>query len=95
MSDMKEISNKEIIQNLKEYFLKQEPSDIAACLANLLIDINRILNCDQLEEKERICLAARIHAQFASLHDFVKNGSSGKLKIHNFNSDNWGEGFKK
>lgn len=84
---MKEISNKDVIKKLKEYFLEQDVSDVAYFAASMLVDFHRILNQEELSGKEIISLVVRIKATDASLQDFLKNGPRGKLQIHKFNSD--------
>jgi hypothetical protein len=82
-----DFSNKEIIYKLKAFFLEQDFDDIAYALASTLIDLHRMVRVDELPEKEKISLSARLMMMDASLVDFVKNGPRGKFKITKPNSD--------
>jgi len=84
---MSEITNKELAKKLTDYLKDQDIEVVAHALAHALIDISRVLYEEELSEKERLVLIARMHLNYASLLDFAKNGPRGKLKIHKFNSD--------
>lgn len=83
---MSEISNKELVRKLTDYFKEQDIEVVAHALAHALIDISHILYEKELSEKDRIVLITRMHLNYASLCDFAKNGVRGKLKIHKVNS---------
>jgi hypothetical protein len=84
---MPEITNKELAKNLTDYFKQQDIEVVAHVLAHTMIDISRLLYEEQLPEKERLILVARMQLNYASLCDFAKNGPRGKLKVYKFNSD--------
>ena len=46
------MTNKEMIDKLQEYFLKQDPSVVARMTANLLLDIIRFLTIEILTEDQ-------------------------------------------
>ena len=80
-------TNKEIIDDLQSYFLKQDPTLIARALAGKMIDLNRLIHIDSLEISEKINLLARLHANCAQLKKFIKNGDSGEFQLHNIESE--------
>lgn len=84
---MGDVSNKEVIEALTRYFLKQSKEELAYALSALFVDFNRLANWDKLSEKEQLCFKARMQLNAASLSDFMKNGPKGDLKVHKLNSD--------
>lgn len=84
---MKEVSNKEVVQALVRYFLKQEKEALAENLAHCMLDFHRLATWDHLSEKEKLNFKARMMMNDSSLIDFIKNGPKGALKNHRFNSD--------
>lgn len=75
-------SNKELIQELTEYFLTQDPQIVAKTLAAVMIDMNRLINMDSLSIEEKASLIARVHVNNASLSKFAKNGPESDLKLY-------------
>lgn len=75
------ITNKDVVQKLVDYFLTQNPEDVARLLANNLIDFNRIFHSKDLQEEEYNSLVKRIKINLDTLNDFVKNGAKGPLKF--------------
>ena len=71
-----EITNKQAIEKLKKYFLKQTPEVVACSLASMLIDINRIYHLSELPPNEREILNIRIQKNVKELHDFLKNNEN-------------------
>lgn len=71
--------NKEIIDSLVSYFIEQDKAILCRVLANMMIDINRIENIDQLpiDEKDRLLIRIRKNSQ--SLQKFIKQGANGPL----------------
>ena len=77
------MNNKEVIDALQEYFLKQDPKDIARFLANMMIDLNRFLSIEELPPDEAESLYFRIRYNVQQLRDFAKNGSVQGLTLTN------------
>ncbi len=76
-------TNKEVIDALQDYFLKQDPKDIARVLAATLIDINRIRNYESLEYEEQQCLQFRLDHNLEELRKFIKKGPDGTFTFSN------------
>lgn len=49
-------TNKQVIDELQEYYLKQDPKVIARALANMMIDMNRIHYLELLSSYEKKAL---------------------------------------
>jgi hypothetical protein len=76
-------TNKEVIDKLMDYFLKQDPKIIVRALANFLLDFNRIENWDAIPPDEYIRLVERISLNSKSLREFIeKKEHNGSLKLH-------------
>lgn len=84
---MGDVSNKDTLEALVRYFLKQPKEELARALAGCIIDFDRLANWDKLSEKEQLCFKTRMQFNTLSLHDFMKNGPKGDLKVHKLNSD--------
>ena len=80
-------TNKEIIDALQEYFLKQDPKEIARALANCMLDIHRFVNFDSLPENESSLLITRSVANSKELLDFVTEKSHGAFKLEVLSSE--------
>ena len=74
-------TNKELIQELIDYFLVQDPKIVAKVLAALMIDMNRLMHMDSLDIEEKASLITRMHFNNASLSKFAKNGPESDFKI--------------
>ena len=83
----KTISNKELIERLKNYYMEQDPEVVAHCLAAAQIDLSRVFNLDDLPEPELLSLQIRLQLHETQLIDFIENGPKGKLKVQKLNSD--------
>ena len=81
-------TNKQVINDLVEYFLTQDPKVVARSLAATMIDLQRIVHIDELPDDERMCLRLRIGANVAALKKFAKDGPDGNLILHNLESGN-------
>lgn len=79
-------TNKEIINKLTKYFVTQDKEVVARCLASMMIDFNRIFHLKTLPADEKALLNARVIANVLSLRKFIKQGPSGDLNLHNWNS---------
>jgi hypothetical protein len=84
---MKDISNREIIKRLKEYFLENDPEIVAHLLASSMIDFNRLLHPEQMTPNEMECLWKRMKLNNDQLINFVENGPTHKLTFERMNSD--------
>ncbi len=80
-------TNKEVIDALQEYFLKQDRKKIARALANCMIDIQRFVNFDSLPEHEASLLITRAVANSKEIIDFVKEKKHHVLKLWEVSSD--------
>lgn len=67
-------TNKEVINALQEFFLKQDPKDIARALAACMIDFQRMVNFEKLGSEEKACLQARLLVNVEELQRFAKEG---------------------
>ena len=82
------MENKEIIDRLHQYFIGQDHSVVCRCLANMMIDLNRIYNFEHLDEEEASNLESRIEKNCLELMYFIDNypnSSCGKLNILHVN----------
>ena len=80
-------TNKQVIAELTEYFLTQDPRVIAkACAANM-IDIMRMWEFQTLPPDEQKSLMDRIYLNVEALKKFAKEGPDGNLQLHNMDSD--------
>lgn len=80
-------TNKEVIDSLQEYYLNQDPKTVARALANMMIDIHRIVNINILTFHEKSILISRMHSNEAQLLKFIKEGPSEKFKLHNIENE--------
>jgi hypothetical protein len=76
-------SNKEVINALQEYLVKQDAAVVARTLAALMIDMNRMLNFTSLGKNESENLIARMNANRTQLMKFIQDGPNGKLTLVN------------
>ncbi len=67
-------TNKEVIDDLQAYFLKQDPKDIARTLAGLMIDFQRFVNYENLGKNEQECLLFRMQKNVEELQRFIREG---------------------
>lgn len=72
-------TNKEVIDALIEYFLKQPPEVIARGLANSMIDIQRLYLFSECTNEEKKSLLYRTDQNIRALKKFVKDGPDGAL----------------
>lgn len=84
---MENISNKDLMTKLQEFYLTQPPEIIALVAASLMIDINRFYHIEHLPEKQLECLFIRTKKNVEELEDFIKNGPSKGIEIMKMNSD--------
>lgn len=87
MTDEFEMGNKEVIQKLKGYFLKQKHEDVAYIAASLILDLCRFSQPDKMTEAEKASLIIRTHANLQETRRFLRQNHSGELKITRLNSD--------
>lgn len=80
-----EKTNKELINELQDFFLKQDPSIIARILAGMMIDMNRIMSMDTLGKNEKDCLLVRMEANRNELVRFAKEGPRNEKPLKYFN----------
>jgi hypothetical protein len=80
-------TNKEVMESLTEYFNKQDHATVSRILASYIVDMNRIHIFEKLPETEKKCLQDRMAHNIRQLHQFIKNGENGDLKIKVFNSN--------
>ncbi len=73
------ISNKEVIDKLVDYFVKQNPKIVARLLANYMIDLNRVCNLNSLSDSENELLLDRLQTNCLSLQKFIEEGPKGDL----------------
>lgn len=70
---MENKTNKEVIELLQNYYLKQDSKIIARCLANVVIDLHRIQNFEFLPNSEKECLIDRMRLNGEQLEKFLLN----------------------
>lgn len=75
------MTNKEAIEKLTEYFLTQDPRDVAELCASKIIDINKLVNIDKLTFAQQEHLIFRIDANWKEECDFLETGKVLKLKL--------------
>jgi coenzyme F420-reducing hydrogenase delta subunit len=76
-------TNKEIIYLLQEYYLKQDPKIIARCLANMMIDLNRLQHFSYLSSNEAISLMVRMEKNAEQISKFIANPDTEELELIN------------
>ena len=69
-------TNKEIIDKLVEYYLKQDPRIVARLLANCQIDLNRWINMGNLDLDEKMSLVKRTRLNMEEMFRFLNEGSN-------------------
>jgi hypothetical protein len=74
-------TNKEVIDSLVEYFLKQPPKIIARGLANAMVDIKRLYMFSECSNEEKKSLLFRTDQNIRALNKFIKDGPDGYLKF--------------
>ncbi|HMG13869.1 MAG TPA: hypothetical protein VK590_00410 [Saprospiraceae bacterium] len=80
------MNNKEVIKRLTEYFLKQDPKDIAKALSACMIDFNRLMHADSLGEIERANLFMRVRLNVEELQRFLANPDNDEFSLINKDS---------
>jgi hypothetical protein len=81
------MTNKEVIEKLREYFREHADFEtLARALANLMIDNHRLINYLDLPSKERSLLNRRMRANDEMLTNFIKNGGKEKFCLNNIQS---------
>lgn len=76
---MSELMNKEVVDNLIEYFLTQDKKVVCRLLANAMIDYNRLYFIDSLSTSELSSLTYRIEQNSIEVRKFAENGPDGDL----------------
>lgn len=76
-------TNKKLIEELVEYFSKQDQKIVCRFLANAMIDLHRIRNISTLPAKELESLLFRIEHNSDELIKFSKYGVKTDLKLQN------------
>lgn len=66
------MTNKEAIGILKEYFLKNDPKEVAQLCAGLVVDLNRFSNFVQLSEKSALELMERTAMNMSEFNEILK-----------------------
>lgn len=69
----KEITNKEVIDKLQQYFLKQDAKVVARMLANQIIDLNRLWGIESLDKDERLSLTERMGHNLKEFHKLIRS----------------------
>lgn len=64
-------TKKQVINDLVEYYLKQEPQFIARALANAMIDLNRLYAWNSLDEEEQASFIFRLEQNVLELRKFI------------------------
>ena len=80
-------TNKQVIAELTEYFLTQEPRVIAKACAATMIDVMRMWEFQTLPIDQQKSLIDRIYLNVQALKKFAKDGPDGNLQLHNMDSD--------
>lgn len=80
-----EKTNKTLINELQEFFIKQDPAIVARILAGTMIDMHRIMCIDSLGENEKECLLVRMKANQNELIRFAKEGPRNEKPLKYFN----------
>lgn len=80
------MKNKEVIDKLQEFYLKQDPKLVARALASCMIDYNRLVNYDKLGKNEKFNFDLRVRSNADTLRKFVEYGA-GEFKLLAVNSD--------
>jgi hypothetical protein len=83
------MTNKELMEKLVVYYLKQDPEVVAKSLAGCLIDFERVRNYSLLDETEQDCLKARMDHNSRELYKFVSGKEDGPMRVENV--ENWFE----
>ena len=81
-----EKTNKDIIRQLTDYFMKQNQEQTCKLLASMFIDLNRIVNRKKLGADELAGLELRINWNIKQLNKFIKDGPDGDLILENLDS---------
>jgi len=84
------MNNKEVGKRLTEYFLNQDPKDVAKALGACMIDFNRLMHADILGEIERANLFMRIRLNVEELQRFLSNPDEDKFSLINKDSEDDG-----
>lgn len=74
------ITNKEIIDKLQAYYLKQDPKEVARVLAALTIDISRFATFNDLDDEAKASLIYRTNLNHNQLVKFIKDGDEKPMK---------------
>ena len=76
------MKNKEIIDKLTDYFIKEgDPQIVARILAGMMIDFNRILHFHELPDDEKTSLVERMRLNNEELMKFAREGGHQPLKL--------------
>lgn len=70
------MTNKEVIEKLTEYFLKQDHRTVCRTLANYWLDQHRMVNIERLPKDEAERLLIRMKANARTLNMFVERGGT-------------------
>ncbi len=76
-------TNKEIIEELIEYYKKQDLETVCRTLANCQVDLNRWTNIHLCEHKERESLIKRTRINAKELQRFLREGGKESLTLGN------------
>lgn len=79
-------TNKEIINELTEYFITQDIHVVAKTLAATMIDVKRMWEFQSLELEEQKSLLYRVQMNVETIKKFAQMGPDGKLTIENLES---------
>lgn len=77
------MTNKELIEKLQAYFLKQDPKVVTRILANMYIDVNRWSNSHKLSVREKNLLKLRASLNNMELEKFALDDNPEPLKYFN------------
>ena len=70
------MTNKEAIDILQNYFMKQNKEDITRFAANAIIDLGRFMNITELDERQRESLLMRTANNLREAHDLITKPSN-------------------
>jgi hypothetical protein len=80
-------NNKEILDELTDYFCAQDPRLIAQALAGCLLDIKRLINYSKIGPDEAECLQMRLKLNMKQLQEFLDGKRYGDFKTKVMNSN--------
>lgn len=79
-------SNKEVIEKLVEYYLKQDPERVARLCANFAVDLNRFLYIDYLDKDERDEFLLRMTYNVSNIHNLVREDDEQEIDLRHWPS---------